>query len=244
MGKETQSYKPDEEDSIRAIRTVKEMDVDDRPAEKAEKYGCGVLSVPELFALILRTGRPGYPITELCRDLMRKNDGSLHKLERRTRNEIMELNGIGLTKCIQLEAVMELIKRYCNEEIPNDEPIVQSAQIYNRMRHKIGNLDHEEIWLLILNRRNQIIKEYPLTSGTSSSSVFDMKKAIKLAILENAESLILTHNHPSGTLHPSPQDDRLTADLKKGCDFMNLRLLDHVIVTANGFYSYRDNNKL
>lgn len=226
------------------VKTVKEMDVEDQPREKAEKFGCGVLSVPELWAIILRTGSHGYPITQLCRDMMRSNSGSLHKLERRTRAEIMELKGIGFTKCIQVEAVLELIKRYCNEEIPQDEPIRQSSQIYDRMRHKIGNLDHEEIWLLLLNRRNQIIKEVPLTSGTSNASIFDLKPAIKFALLENAEAMILCHNHPSNTLMPSQQDNKLTADLKKACDFMNLRLLDHVIVTANGFYSYRDNSML
>lgn len=226
------------------FRTVKEMDEDEQPREKAEKFGCGVLSIPELWAIILRTGTSGYPITELCKDMMRLNDGSIHKLERRTRNEIKELKGIGKTKVIQIEAVLELIKRYCSENIPQDESIRQSSQIYDRMRHKIGNLDHEEIWILLLNRRNQVIKEIFLTSGTSTSSIFDIKKTIKLALLENAESIILCHNHPSGSTLPSQQDDKLTSDLNNGCNYMNLKLLDHVIVTANGFYSYRDNLKL
>ena len=228
----------------RYVRTVKEMDADDQPREKAEKLGCHVLTTPELWAIILRTGTPGYPITELCRDLMRMNDGSLHKLERRTRNEIMELKGIGITKCIQIEAVLEIIKRYCSEQIPSDDPIRHSAQIYERMKPFIGNLDHEEIWLLLLNRRNQIIKQIPLTSGTSNASIFDQRKAIKLALLENAESMILCHNHPSNSLNPSPQDDKLTSDLNLACKYMNLKLLDHVIVTSKGYYSYRDNEKL
>lgn len=226
------------------IRTVKEMDADDQPREKAEKFGCGVLSVPELWALVLRTGTPGYPITELCKDLMRENKGSLHRLERRTRQEIRQLKGIGTTKSIQIEAVLEIIKRYCNEDFPPEEIIRQSSQIYSRMRFKIGNLDHEEIWMILLNRRNQVIKEIQLTSGTSTSSVFDTKNAIKLALLENAESVILSHNHPSGSLSPSLQDDKLTKDFKGACDLMTLKFLDHVIVTAGGFYSYRDNSRL
>lgn len=224
--------------------TVKEMDADQQPREKAEKFGCGVLSVPELWAIILRTGTPGYPITDLCRDLMRKNKGSLHRLERRTRNELKEIRGIGITKCIQVEAVMELIKRYSTEEIPQDEPIVQSEQIFIRMRNVIGNIDHEEIWALYLNRRNQIIKERMMTTGTGNASIFDLKMAIKHALLENADAMILCHNHPSGSKKPSVQDDKLTADLKNACKFMNIRLLDHVIVTADGFFSYRDSMKL
>lgn len=226
------------------VMTVKEMDEDQQPREKAEKFGVGVLSVPELWAIILRTGTPGYPITELCRDLMRDNNGSLHKLERRTKQELCEKRGIGSMKAIQILSVIELIKRYIHEDIPIEEPIRASHQIYERMRHKIGNIDHEEIWMLILNRQNQVTKEFKLTSGTSSSSVFDVKQALKIALLENAESLILCHNHPSGSLKSSPQDDKLTQDLKEACQFMHLRLLDHVIVTAKGYYSYNDSSRL
>ena len=226
------------------VRKVKEMDEDQQPREKAEKLGVGALSVPELWAILLRTGTPGYPITELCRDLMRKNDGSLHKLERRTKQELCEMRGIGSTKAIQILSAMELIRRYFHEDIPEDEPIRTSDNIYQRMRHRIGNIDHEEIWMLLLNRQNKVIKEFKLTSGTSTSSVFDIKNAIKLALLENAEGVILCHNHPSGTLKPSQQDDRLTSDLKEGCKYMSLRFLDHIIVTANGYYSYNDSGRL
>ena len=226
------------------VKTVKEMDEDQQPREKAEKYGVSVLSVPELWAIILRVGSPGYPITELCRDLMRANGGSLHRLERRTKQELCELKGIGDVKAIEIMAVMELIRKYFQEDIPDDEQIRTSSQIYKRMRHKIGNLDHEEIWMLLLNRRNQITKEFKLTSGTGTSSVFDTKNALKLAILENAEGIILCHNHPSGTLRPSIQDDKLTNDLKEACKFMGIRLLDHVIITSKDFYSYSDASRL
>lgn len=228
----------------RVVRTVKEMDEDQQPREKAEKYGIQSLSVPELWAIILRTGTPGYPITELCRDLMRNNSGSLHKLERRTKQELCEMRGIGSMKAIQILAVMELIKKYFQEDIPIEDPIRSSSQIYDRMRYKIGNIDHEEIWMLLLNRQNKVIREFKLTSGTGTSSVFDLKYAIKLALLENAEGMILCHNHPSGTLKPSPQDDKLTQELKEACKFMSIRLLDHLIVTANGYYSYTDSSRL
>ena len=228
----------------RSVQKVKEMDPDQQPREKAEKYGIDTLSVPELWAIILRTGTPGYPVTELCRDLMKQNDSSLHKLERRTRPELMEHKGIGLTKCIQIQAVMQLIKKYCAEKIDDKEPIRQSQQIFERMHPLIGNLDHEEIWMLILNRRNQVVKEIKMTPGTSTSSLFDVKSAIKHALLENAESVILCHNHPSNSLKSSPQDDRITQDLKEACDYMKIKLLDHLIITDTGFFSYRDKMKL
>ena len=224
--------------------TVKDLDPDEQPREKAEKFGCGVLTTPELWALILRTGAQGMPVTELCRQLMKENKNSLHKLERRTRQEIRGVKGIGLTKSIQIEAVMELIKRYVSEDISPEDPIRTSNQIYDIMRHKIGNLDHEELWILLLNRRNQVIKEFQMTSGTMNASIFDVRMAIKYALLENADSIILCHNHPSGTLQPSPQDTAITHELKKACDFMRLRLLDHLIITANGFFSYNDKGML
>ncbi|MBD5310082.1 MAG: DNA repair protein RadC [Bacteroides sp.] len=222
-------------------KTVKELDPDQQPREKAEKYGCAVLSVPELWALILRTGLTGLPITDLCRNLMRDNENSLHRLERRTRQELRGIKGIGPTKSVQVEAVMELIKRYCQEDIPLDESITDSSQIFNRMKLKIGNLDHEEVWVLFLNRRNQVVKEMCMTIGTSVASLFDVKKILKMALLENAEGVILCHNHPSGGIQPSPQDKQITLELKKGCDIMKLRLLDHVIVTATRFFSFHDN---
>ncbi|MDE6793434.1 MAG: DNA repair protein RadC [Muribaculaceae bacterium] len=227
-----------------AHRTVKELDPDQQPREKAEKYGCGVLSVPELWALVLRTGLTGVPITELCRNLMKENDNSLHRLERRTRQELRGIKGIGPTKSVQVEAVMELIKRYCEEDIPLDTPITGSNHIFNRMKLKIGNLDHEEVWVLLLNRSNQVVKEICLTVGTSVASLFDVKKVIKYALLENAEGVILCHNHPSGGIEPSPQDRQITKELKNACDLMKLRMLDHLIVTSTRFFSFHDNGIL
>lgn len=234
----------DDLSKFQSHKTVKELDPDQQPREKAEKYGCGTLSVPELWAIILRTGVQGRNITDLCRDIMNMNDGSLHKLERRDRAEIRKIKGIGTTKSIQIEAVLELIKRYCTEEIPVDEAITSSQQIYERMRLKIGNIDHEEIWLLLLNRRNQVIREIQMSTGTSTASIMEVKTAIKHAILENAEAIILCHNHPSNSTLPSPQDDNLTRDLTRACEYMKIRMLDHIIVTANNHYSYRDSGKL
>ncbi len=221
-------------------RTVKEFDPDDQPREKAEKHGCGVLSVPDLLAIILRTGVTGMPITELCREIMRQNGGRLHRLERRTRQELRSIKGIGLTKSIQIEAIMELMRRYVEEEPEQELPITSSEQIFKRMQRKIGNLPHEEIWLLILSRANKVMREICLTRGTSTASLFDVRQAIKHAIMENAEAVVLVHNHPSGNTRPSDADDRITRDFKEACGFMKLRVLDHVIVAADSYYSYHD----
>ncbi len=233
----------DTEEAVVKPRTVKEFDPDDQPRERAERHGCGVLSVPDLLALILRTGVPGMPVTDLCREIMRQNSGRLHELERRSRKELRKIKGIGLTKSIQIEAVMELMRRYAAEEPFQEIPITSSDQIFKRMRQVIGNLPHEEIWLLMLNRRNQVKHEICLSKGTSTASLFDVKAAMKMALMENAEGVILVHNHPSGATRPSDADDRITREFKDACGFMKIRLLDHLIVTADAFYSYHDSGR-
>lgn len=224
--------------------TVKDLDPDQQPREKALKHGVGILSTADLWALILRTGTPGNPITALCRDIMRANDGKMHNLMRRSRKELMGIKGIGSTKAIQIEAVMELVRRYQNETIGQRPIIRQSKDIWEIMRHENGNKPHEEIWILLLNRRNEVTGKKCMTTGTMVASLFDVKGIVKEALLSGADGIILCHNHPSGNLRPSIPDDKITASLKKACDLLDLRMLDHVIVTTDGHYSYRDEGKL
>ncbi len=237
--KDSEHYPPETR-----ILTVKDMDPDDQPRERALKYGCNTLSTADLWAIILRTGLPGKPVTELCRDLMRSCGGSLFNLERMERARFMKVKGIGITKALQIEAVMELIRRYCRETVGNRIQITKSADIYDVMRHVTGNLPHEEIWALFLNRRNEVISKGLITQGSSVASVFDLKKILKEALLCDAEGVAMCHNHPSGNLRPSAQDDDITRKMQQGCKAMDLRFLDHVIITASGFYSYNDEARL
>lgn len=225
--------------------TIKEFDPELQPREKALKYGIQSLSTSQLLALILRTGIPGLPITEMTECLMTQNGGSLHSLERCSLEEIMLIPGMGRVKAQQVQAIMQLAVRYFKEsETFRPTLIRKSSDIYNDMRFHIGNLNHEEIWLLTLNRRHAIMRRHHLTSGGSSSSVFDLKQAIKRAILDEASSIVLCHNHPSGTLSPSPQDDSITRALHDAAKLMGITLIDHVIITAAGYYSYADEGRL
>lgn len=229
---------------MESVRTVKEMNPEEQPREKADKYGVEYLTTIELWALILRTGSQGKPITELCRDLMERNDNSLHKLERRTKPELMELRGLGNMKCTQILAVLELIRRYSREANLPGEIITSSDQVYRRMRSYVANLPHEEIWLMLLNRRNEVMKEVRISVGSSTASIFDIKKILRTAILEYAEGIILIHNHPSGNLKSSAADDKITEELRESCRMMQITLLDHVIISPSGFFSYRDKGRL
>lgn len=226
------------------VRTVKEMDEDEQPREKAFCHGVGVLSIPELLAVILRTGIPGKPITEMMREMMRANDGRLHTLERRSRAEIIGIKGIGRTKAIQIEAVMELIRRYTAETASEDPVIRCSQDIFRVMQPRIGNLPHEEIWVLLLARNNRIIRMFRASQGGLTSSVFDIKVVMKEALVENAASLALCHNHPSGNLTPSRSDDAMTEKCVTACRDLDIAMLDHLIVTAQGYFSYRDAGRM
>ncbi|MDE7408900.1 MAG: DNA repair protein RadC [Muribaculaceae bacterium] len=230
------------------VLTVKEMSKEERPRERAINHGIGSLTTAELLAVILRTGQQGFPVTDLCRQLMSDNDNSLLRLARRTRQELTLTKGIGEAKALQVEAMMEITRRYHLEMIDSVtrtlDPIKTADSVFQRMRYRIANLDHEEVWILLLNRRNQVIKEFRLTSGGSGASVYDTKMILKRALLENAEGLVMCHNHPSGSLRPSPQDDNITHKLFGACTAMDLRMLDHVIITVNGYYSYSDEGRL
>ncbi|MBO4943761.1 MAG: DNA repair protein RadC [Muribaculaceae bacterium] len=224
-------------------KTMRDYAEEDQPREKALRHGIGILSVPELLAIILRTGVTGHPVIELCRDILKDAGNSLHNLQRKTRQQLMQTKGIGPTKAIQIEAIMELTKRFVEEGCGERPVIRQSKDIYSLMRHEIGNLDHEEIWILLLNRRNQVIGRQRMTSGTANASLFDPKPILKYALLNNADGIIMVHNHPSGNNNPSPQDDTITRSLRDAAKAVELRMLDHVIVNAHSFYSYADNGR-
>lgn len=241
-------HEPERNDSNEKVLTVKEMVREERPRERAMAFGIQTLTTAELLAIILRTGQQGMPITDLCRQLMNDNNNSLLRLEQRSRQELMLTKGIGEAKALQVEAMMEIMRRYQREATSHDaskiKRILSSRDIHERMRTRIANLDHEEIWVILLNNRNVVVKEFMATSGSAVASVFDSKMIIKRALLENATALAMCHNHPSGNLLSSPQDDQITRKLHEACRSMDIRMIDHVIVTTAGYYSYADQGKL
>lgn len=224
---------------------IQDLDPAQRPREKANKHGFGVLSNAELLALILRTGTVSTPITKICSTLLDRCNNSFLSLMRKTQAELEMEDGIGPVKAQQILAIMELVKRF-SEEALRDRPqtIRQSSDIYDILRYDLGNRSQEEIWILTLARNNSVIGRHPLTRGSAVASVFDVKLAIKKAILDEAQGIIMAHNHPSGNLRPSPQDDNLTRSMKNAASLMELRMLDHLIVTPNGYYSYADEGRL
>lgn len=215
------------------------------PMEKAEKYGIKTLEPSELLAIILRTGQPGMPITEMTADLMSRNQGKLKVLERRSREELMEIPGIGRVKAFQIEAVLEIMRRYNIEKL-GDRVIIRSPEdIFSYMQPEAAPLLVEKIWVLLLDRKHGVIERIQVSSGGTSATVFDLKTILRRVLLvQGVEAVIMVHNHPSGSLKPSPQDDEITRLLFEGCKYLGLRMIDHIIVTQESYYSYADSDRM
>lgn len=224
--------------------TIHQMHESERPREKALSKGFGSLTAAELWALVLRNGVKGLNVIDMCREMMSRNDNNLVTLSRRNLRELTDIKGMGESKAIQVMAVLELSRRLNKERLPESPCIRSGEDVYDLMRHEIAHLPQEEIWVLYLDRQNNVRKTARMSIGGSTASVVDVKMILKDAILEQAQSLILCHNHPSGSLRPSVQDDQVTGKMKEGCKAVDIRMLDHVIVTSSGYFSYADNGKL
>ena len=224
--------------------TIHDIHSSERPREKALRNGFESLTDTELWALVLRSGVSGMNVLDMCRELMRRNDNSLITLSRRSLKELSDIKGMGESKCIQVMAVLEISRRLNKARLPEMPGISSGSDVYELMRHELAHLPQEQIWVLFLDRRLHVKKISKISSGGLTASVVDIKIILKEALLEQAEGLILCHNHPSGNLRPSTQDDNVTARLQKGCEALDIRMLDHVIITSEGFYSYSDNSRL
>ena len=228
----------------RPTLTVKEMSADMQPRERVLRYGISSVSNADLLAIILRTGVHGYPITDICRDLMEMNGNLFLNVERLSREQIMETKGLGELKAMQVEAVMEIVRRYSRERVGNRIRIVGPDTIFEIMRPEIGNLPHEEMWAIFMNHSNQVIGKMRVSEGSATATIFDVKKILRRALATHTEGIALCHNHPSGILRPSGADDMITRRLRDACKTLEINFLDHLIVTTDGYYSYRDSTSL
>lgn len=235
---------PDLSDDREQPTTIKAMHCGLRPREKALANGCGALTLPELWALIIGSGTRGSNVVEVCTDLMQRNDFNLTLLARRSLKQISTVKGLGPSKALQIMATLELARRFQQQQLPEQPPISSSEDAYRIMRPEIAHLGHEEMWILFLNRANRVIKMFQASRGSSTATLFDLKGILKEALLEQAEGLIMVHNHPSGNCRPSAQDDNITLRCREACRTLDLRLLDHLIVTPDSYFSYRDEHKI
>lgn len=217
----------------------------DKPREKALANGLSSLTDVELLAIILGSGQRGKSVIQLSREILARCGDRLGPLSRMTVAELMrDVKGMGPAKAVSLFAAIELGAR-CRSDLARESlAVTSSAAIYEHMRPRLERLHHEEFWVLMLNRANRVEWEWQLSQGGMASTVVDPKLLFKKVIDRQASGIVLVHNHPSGTLHPSGEDDRLTRRIMDGASLLDIRVLDHLIIGPSGYFSYHDDGRL
>jgi DNA repair protein RadC len=220
--------------------SIKKWAEEDRPREKMLKHGFAALSNAELIAILIGSGNRNESAVELSRRILADFDNNIDKLSNTSVEALIQYNGMGQAKAINVLAALELGKR--RQLLPKNQikKITSSADVYNVMARYLEKLPHEEFWVLFLNRANNIIDKAFVSKGGISGTVVDVRVIIKQAIDKQVSSLILVHNHPSGNLNPSKADIDITRKISEAANFFELKVLDHIIISRNGFKSFAD----
>ena len=216
---------------------------EDRPREKMASLGAEALSNAELLAILIGSGSTKESAVELMKRILADCKNNLNTLGKMGIHELCHYNGIGEAKAITILAACELGKRR-QMESPEERPDLGTAtRIYNHMHPVMQDLDVEEFWVLLMNQHYRLIKKARISHGGITETAVDIRIIIKEAVLDNATILAVCHNHPSGNLSPSSQDDQLTKDIKRACELMRIHFLDHVIITDGQYYSYHETGR-
>lgn len=223
---------------------IKSWAEDDRPREKLLLKGRSTLSDAELLAILIGKGTREHNAVDLAKLILRSVDNDLHKLAKISIGELKKIKGIGEVKAITILAAMELARRKKDFEKQARTFITDSKSSYEHFKPYLLDLNHEEFWVLILSRRMEVMKTLQISSGGAAGTVVDPKLVFHHAINNVCYGVLLCHNHPSGTLKPSEEDLKLTQRLKAGAGYLGIALVDHLIFTNNGYYSFADNGIL
>jgi DNA repair protein RadC len=220
--------------------SIKSWSEDDRPREKLLHKGKSALSDAELLAILIGSGNREESAVDLCKRILSDKDHQLKMLSKMSIKELQNYKGIGEAKAISIIAALELGKRHGNSELPIFPKITSSHDAYMVLKSIIGDLEHEEFWALFLDNSNKVMNKHQVSKGGITSTVVDIRLIFKKAITSGAVSIILAHNHPSGTLKPSRLDIKLTDKFKSASEIMDIKLLDHLIVTDKSYFSFAD----
>ena len=224
--------------------SIKQWDDLDRPREKLKMHGGTALSNSELFAILIGSGTPNESAVGLMQRILSSVDNDLNKLQRLSLERLMEFKGIGETKAIKLKAAIELNKRVQQSSNKKDIILISSKKVNDFISSDLRGLPHEEFWVLYLNQSSRLIEKYCLSKGGITQTEVDIRLAFKRAFEVGATALILVHNHPSGALIPSSSDKEITRKFKTAATQVDLRILDHIIVSEKGYFSFADEDLL
>lgn len=224
--------------------TLKDWALEDRPREKLMLKGATELSNSELLAILVGSGTREQTAVEVCKQLLASADNDLNKLARLGVSDLKKIKGIGDARAITIVAALELGRRRKDAVLEEVKKISSSRDAYHALYPYLCDLNHEEIWVLLLNRSNQVKRTLQFSKGGISSTVVDIRLILREALNEYASGIILAHNHPTNNCMPSEQDIQITKKLKEAAKLMEVNLLDHIIVCDDKYYSFADENML
>ena len=216
---------------------------EDRPREKMANLGAEALSSAELLAILIGSGSTKESAVDLMKRILADCNNSLNTLGKKTINDLCLYNGIGEAKAITILAACELGKRR-QMEAPEERPDLGAAtKIYNHIHPMMQDLDVEEFWVLLMNQHYRLIKKVRIAHGGITATTVDIRIIMREAVLCNATIMAVCHNHPSGNLRASKEDDKLTLAIMQACSMMNIHFMDHIIITDGAYYSYHEEGK-
>lgn len=223
--------------------SIKNWSDDDKPREKLAANGRETMSNAELLGILLGNGTRSKSAVDLAREILNLANNDLNQLAKLSIKDLSSVSGIGPAKAITIIAAIELGGRRKKAETMSDF-IRSSEDAYSYFRPLLQDKEYEEFWVLLLNRSNKILKSTKVSDGGISHTVADPKRIFKSALENNASHLILCHNHPSGNLEPSPADIGLTNKLIAAAKHLDMAVVDHIIVTDGGHYSFADSGRI
>ncbi len=222
--------------------TIREWDPLDRPREKLLQGGRLILSDAELLSILIGTGNRRENAVDLARRILGSTGNSLNGLADLSVAELTRFDGIGKVKALSIITALELGRRRRGEIQQEKERIISSNSVFELMQPLIGDLGHEEFWILYLNGANRVESKVQLSKGGMTATLVDVRLIFKLAMQHKATSIILCHNHPSGNLTPSEADKNLTRKIIQGGKLLDIKVVDHVIIAEQGHFSFVDEN--
>lgn len=220
--------------------SIKHWSEDDKPREKLMLKGKSVLSDAELMAILIGSGSRDESAVSLSKRILQSVNNNLNALGKLSLNQLMTFKGVGEAKAVTIAAALELGKRRREQALPDFFKITSSKAVFEIMQPLIGDLLHEEFWVLYLNNANKVIHKAQLSKGGITGTVVDVRLIFKLALEHNATSIILSHNHPSGKLMASDADKEITKKLTFAGEQLDIKVLDHIIITEKGYLSFQD----
>jgi DNA repair protein RadC len=224
--------------------SIKNWSDDDKPREKLVQKGRSVLSDAELIAILIGSGSSSESAVELSKRILASVDNNLNELGRLSINQLKAFKGIGEAKAVSIAAALEVGRRRRGQDSLKIEKIGSSQDVYHLLQPLLGDLEHEEFWILFLNNSNKVMHKAQLSKGGITGTLVDVRLIMKQTLDLGAVAIILAHNHPSGTLKPSNADKQITQKIKLACETLDIKVLDHLIITQKSYYSFADDKIL